>query len=311
MLPPSKESKEGPCAARPLFHVGEVKVLDNLVFQGLIGLSLAMYLWLLSAGLTLVFGVAGILNFAHGSLFMLGAYFAFTLHGKWGWAFGPSVLVSLIGVGVVGAVMERVFFRRIYDLDLPYQLILTFGFILIFDDLVKMIWGGVAMIPPMPQWLDGQLVVLGRPFPVYNIFIVGLGVAVALLLWIVLERTWWGRTIRASAHDREMASAIGVDIPRLFTSVFVFAAMLAALGGALGTPVRVVAPGIGTAMIIQAFVITVIGGLGNLKGAFVGALIVGVLTAYGILLFPVFELFIIFVVMALVLMVKPEGLFGR
>lgn len=286
-------------------------MLEKLVFQGLIGLSLAMYLWLLSAGLTLVFGVLGVLNFAHGSLFMLGAYLAFTLYGKLGWSFGISVILSLVGVGFIGALLERFFFRRIYSLEVPYQLILTFGFILIFDDLVKMVWGGVAMIPPMPAFLDGSLLVMGRPFPVYNFFIILFGIAVAILLWLALERTWWGRTVRASAFDREMASAIGVEIPRLFTLVFVLAAMLAALGGALGTPVRVVAPGIGTAMIIQAFVITVIGGLGNLKGAFVGALIVGVLTAYGILLFPVFELFIIFVVMGVVLMVKPEGLFSR
>lgn len=286
-------------------------MLEKLVFQGLIGLSLAMYLWLLSAGLTLVFGVLGVLNFAHGSLFMLGAYFAFTFYGKLGWGFGISVMLSLVGVGLIGALMERFFFRRIYSLDIPYQLILTFGFILIFDDLVKMVWGGVAMIPPMPASLEGNLQILGRPFPVYNLFIILSGVAIALLLWVALERTWWGRKVRASAFDREMAGAIGVNIPTIFTTVFVFAAMLAALGGALGTPVRVVAPGIGTAMIIQAFVITVIGGLGNLKGAFVGALIVGVLTAYGILLFPVFELFIIFVVMGIVLMVKPEGLFAR
>ncbi len=286
-------------------------MLEKLVFQGLIGLSLAMYLWLLSAGLTLVFGVLGVLNFAHGSLFMLGAYLAFTFYGKMGWNFGLSVILSLVGVGLIGAILERFFFRRIYHLEVPYQLILTFGFILIFDDLVKMIWGGVAMIPPMPSFLDGNLLVMGRPFPLYNLFIILFGIAVAVFLWLALERTWWGRTVRASAFDREMASAIGVDIPRIFTLVFVLAAMLAALGGALGTPVRVVAPGIGTAMIIQAFVITVIGGLGNLKGAFVGALIVGVLTAYGILLFPVFELFIIFVVMGVVLMVKPEGLFAR
>ncbi|MEJ5376155.1 MAG: branched-chain amino acid ABC transporter permease [bacterium] len=286
-------------------------MLEKLVFQGLIGLSLAMYLWLLSAGLTLVFGVLGVLNFAHGSLFMLGAYLAFTFYGKMGWNFGLSVILSLVGVGLIGAILERFFFRRIYHLEVPYQLILTFGFILIFDDLVKMIWGGVAMIPPVPSFLDGNLLVMGRPFPLYNLFIILFGIGVAVFLWLALERTWWGRTVRASAFDREMASAIGVDIPKIFTLVFVLAAMLAALGGALGTPVRVVAPGIGTAMIIQAFVITVIGGLGNLKGAFVGALIVGVLTAYGILLFPVFELFIIFVVMGVVLMVKPEGLFAR
>ncbi|MGQ9638717.1 MAG: branched-chain amino acid ABC transporter permease, partial [Thermodesulfobacteriota bacterium] len=180
-----------------------------------------------------------------------------------------------------------------------------------YEQINKMIWGGVAMIPPMPSFLEGNLILLDRPYPIYNIFIIFSGLAVVLLLWIVLEKTWWGRMIRASASDQEMASAIGINIPLLFTTVFVFSAMLAALGGALGTPVRVVAPGIGTSMIIQAFVITVIGGLGNLKGAFVGALIVGILTSFGILLFPIFELFIIFVVMAIVLLVKPEGLFGK
>jgi len=286
-------------------------MLEKLVFQGLIGLSFSMYLWLLAAGLTLVFGVLGVLNFAHGSFFMLGAYAAFTFYEKLGINFFLSILLSLVSVGIIGVIFERLFLRKIYNLDLPYQLILTFGFILIFDDLVKMIWGGVAMIPPMPSFLEGNLSILGRPYPFYNLFIIIAGLAVAFLLWITLEKTWWGRMIRASASDREMAGAIGVNIPFLFTTVFVFSAMLAALGGALGTPVRVVAPGIGTAMIIQAFVITVIGGLGNLKGAFVGALIVGILTSFGILLFPVFELFIIFVVMTIVLLIKPEGLFGK
>ncbi|NWF92333.1 MAG: branched-chain amino acid ABC transporter permease [Syntrophaceae bacterium] len=286
-------------------------MLEKLLYQGLIGLSFSMYLWLLSAGLTLAFGVLGVLNFAHGSLFMLGAYASFTFYGKLGLNFWLSIGLSLASVGIVGAILEGLFFRRIYDLDLPYQLILTFGFILIFDDLVKMIWGGVAMIPPMPRFFEGNLIVFDRPFPIYNLFIIFAGLAVALILWLVLEKTWWGRMIRASATDREMAGAIGINIPTLFTTVFVFSAMLAAVGGALGTPVRVVAPGIGTAMIVQAFVITVIGGLGNLKGAFVGALIVGILTSFGILLFPVFELFIIFVVMAIVLLVRPEGLFGK
>lgn len=286
-------------------------MFEKLIFQGLIGLSLSMYLWLLAAGLTLVFGVLGVLNFAHGSLFMLGAYATFTFYGKLGLNFWLSILLSLVSVGIVGAILERFFFRRIYGIDLPYQLILTFGFILVFDDLVKILWGGVAMIPPMPSFFEGTISVFGRPYPIYNLFIIFAGLAVAFILWLVLEKTWWGRMIRASASDREMAGAIGVNIPILFTTVFVFSAMLAALGGALGTPVRVVAPGIGTAMIIQAFVITVIGGLGNLKGAFVGALIVGILTSFGILFFPIFELFIIFVVMAIVLLIKPEGLFGK
>jgi len=285
--------------------------MEILAFQGLVGLSVAMYLWLLASGLTIVFGVLGVLNFAHGSLFMLGAYFAFTFYGLWGVNFWLAIALSLLAVGIVGYVMERFFLRLIYDLDHAYQLLLTFGFILIFDDAVKMVWGGVAKIPPMPGFFEGTLFVFGRPFPIYNLFIIVAGLLVAAILWLLFEKTWWGRTVRASASDREMASAIGVNIPTLFTGVFVFGAMLAALGGALGTPVRVVAPGIGSAMIIQAFIITVIGGLGNLKGAFAGALIVGILSSYGILLFPVFELFLIFLIMAVVLMVKPQGLFGR
>ena len=285
--------------------------MEILAFQGLVGLSVAMYLWLLAAGLTIVFGVLGVLNFAHGSLFMLGAYFAFTFYGLWGINFWLAIVLSLLTVGVVGYLMERLFLRHIYNLDHAFQLLLTFGFILIFDDAVKMVWGGVAKIPPMPSFFEGTISAFGRPFPVYNLFIIGAGLLVALILWLLFEKTWWGRMVRASASDREMASAIGVNIPRLFTGVFVFGAMLAALGGALGTPVRVVAPGIGAAMIIQAFIITVIGGLGNLKGAFVGAVIVGIVSAYGILLFPVFELFLIFLIMAVVLMVKPQGLFGR
>jgi len=284
--------------------------MEILAFQGLIGLSVAMYLWLLSAGLTIVFGVLGVLNFAHGSLFMLGAYFAYTFYGLWGVNFWLAIALSLLSVGAVGYLMERFFLRHIYNLDHAFQLLLTFGFILIFDDVVKMIWGGVAKIPPMPTFFEGTISVFRRPFPIYNLFIIIAGLLVAVFLWLLFEKTWWGKTVRASASDREMASAIGVNIPTLFTGVFVFGAMLAALGGALGTPVRVVAPGIGAAMVIQAFIITVIGGLGNLKGAFVGALIVGIVSAYGILLFPVFELFLIFLIMAVVLMVKPQGLFG-
>jgi branched-subunit amino acid ABC-type transport system permease component len=284
--------------------------METLAFQGLVGLSVAMYLWLLAAGLTIVFGVLGVLNFAHGSLFMLGAYFAFTFYGLWGLNFWLAIALSLLSVGVVGYLMERLFLRHIYHLDHAFQLLLTFGFILIFDDAVRMVWGGVAQIPAMPGFFEGTMSAFGRPFPIYNLFIIGAGLLVGIVLWLLFEKTWWGKIVRASASDREMASAIGVNIPTIFTGVFVFGAMLAALGGALGTPVRVVAPGIGSAMIIQAFIITVIGGLGNLKGAFVGAVIVGVLSAYGILLFPVFELFLIFLIMAVVLMVKPQGLFG-
>jgi branched-subunit amino acid ABC-type transport system permease component len=285
--------------------------METLAFQGLVGLSLAMYLWLVSAGLTIIFGVLGVINFAHGSLFMLGAYFAFTFYGLLGWNFWLAIALSLLATAGVGFVMERFFLRYLYGVDEAYQLLLTFGFVLILDDGVKIVWGGVFRIPPIPAFLDGAYSVLGRPFPIYNLFIIAAGASVALLLWLTFERTWWGKTVRATASDREMANAIGVNVPRVFSGVFMLGAMLAALGGALGTPVRVASPGLGAAMIIQAFVITVIGGLGNLKGAFVGSLIVGVLSAYGTLLFPVFELALIYVVMALVLLVRPQGLFAR
>ncbi len=285
--------------------------METLAFQGLIGLSLAMYLWLISAGLTIIFGVLGVINFAHGSLFMLGAYFAFTFYGLLGWNFWLAIALSLAGTAIVGFVMERFFLRYLYGVDEAYQLLLTFGFVLILDDAVKMIWGGVFRIPPIPAFLEGRWSVFGRPFPVYNVFTVVAGAMVGLVLWLGFERTWWGRMVRATASDREMANAIGVNVPRVFSGVFMVGAMLAALGGALGTPLRVASPGLGAAMIIQAFVITVIGGLGNLPGAFVGSLIVGILSAYGTLLFPVFELALIYMVMAVVLLVRPQGLFAR
>src|SRR5262245_8053918 len=284
--------------------------MENVAFQGLIGLSLAMYLWLISAGLTIIFGVLKIVNFAHGSLFMVGAYLAYTFYGPAGLPFGVAIVLSLLGTAVVGFVMER-FLARIYHIDEAYQLLLTFGFILILDDAVKLVWGGLFRIPPVPEFLEGSWPVFGRAFPVYNGFVIAVGLAVAVLLWAMFEKTWWGRIVRATAADREMASAIGVNVPRVFSGVFVFGAMLAALGGAIGTPVRVAAPGIGAAMIIQAFIITVIGGLGNLKGAFVSSILVGVLSAFGTLYFPVFELFFIFVIMAVVLLIRPQGLFTR
>ena len=286
-------------------------MIDNIVFQGCVGLSLAMYLWLISAGLTIIFGVLRIVNFAHGSLFMVGTYLAYTFYGQLALPFWLAIALSVGGTGLLGFVMERGFLKRLYGVDEAYQLLLTFGFILILDDAVKAIWGGVFKIPPIPDFLDGALTVAGRPFPIYNVFVIAVGVLVAIVLWFVFEKTWWGRIVRATAADREMASAIGIRVPRVFSGVFVAGAMLAGLGGAIGSPVRVAAPGIGTAMIIQAFIITVIGGLGNLKGAFVSSLLVGILSAYGTLFFPVFELFFIFVIMAVVLLVRPQGLFAR
>lgn len=285
-------------------------MVETLIFQGLIGLSLAMYIWLVAAGLTLVFGVLGVLNFAHGSLYMLGAYLTETCTTLLGGNFWLGLLLATLIVAVLGIVLERLFFRPMYRLPLAYQLLMTFAFVLIFDDLVKMVWGPVYRVPPTPEGLEGSLSILGRAFPVYNVFIIALGPSVALLLWLILEKTRWGKMIRASASSREMASAIGINIKRLFTTVFAFGAWLAALGGGLSIPIRAVSPGMGTFIIIEAFVVVVIGGLGSLKGAFIGAVLIGLLEAYGTLFIPVFEMFFIFLLMAVVLILQPGGLFG-
>lgn len=285
--------------------------LEAIVYQGLIGLSTAMYLWLVAAGLTIAFGVLGVLNFAHGSLYMVGAYLAYTFYGKLGWPFWLSLPLAIVGVAALGALIERFFFRSIYHLDIAYQLLLTFGFVLIFADATKMIWGGVAQIPQMPELFDGTVSIAGRPFPRYSLVVIAIGVAVAGGLWLLLERTLWGRTVRAAASDREMTGALGVNIPLLYTGVFAFAAGLAALGGALITPVRVVTPGMASQVIVDVFIITVIGGLGNLGGAFLGALIVGLMQSYGALFFPNAYLFLIYLIMALVLLFRPRGLLGR
>jgi len=284
--------------------------MSNFIFQALNGLSSAMFLWLVAAGLTVAFGVCGILNVAHGSLYMMAAYFAFTSFQILGFNFWLSLVFALIGAGIIGFLMERFFLRRIYDQPIEFQLILTFAFILVFDNLTKMIWGTMLIIPTMPGLFQGTILIVGRPFPIYNLFIIFAGIAVGLIIWVILNKTWWGMKLRAAASQREMANAIGINIPTLFTAAFVFAALLAAIGGALSTPIRVCDSGVGGAVIIQAFVVTVIGGLGSLKGAFVGALIIGVIGALCTLYVPFIELFVLYLIMAVVLIIRPQGLFG-
>jgi branched-subunit amino acid ABC-type transport system permease component len=281
-----------------------------LLFQGLVGLSEAMYLWLVAAGLSLIFGVLRILNFAHGALYMLGAYLTFALFRWTGGSFFLALLLGPLLVAVIGLFMEVVFLRRIYRADVAFQLLLTFAFVLIFDDLVKLAFGPVYQSPPTPRALSGAVSVLGSMLPVYHLFILGAGCAVALGLWLFLEKTNFGLLVRATASDREMARALGVRSSRLFTIVFMVGAWLAGLGGALSVPVRTISPGMGELIIIEAFVVVVLGGLGSLRGAFLGAMAIGLLHAYGILWLPVFELALAYLGMAAVLVVRPWGLFG-
>lgn len=287
-------------------------MLQSIVHVCLSGLSTGMFIWLVASGLTLIFGVLGVLNFAHGSFYMLGAYFCYTLLRVMGDNFWLGLLLGPLCVCAVGFVMERFFIRYVYHLALPYQLLLTFAFVLLFDDAVKILWGAGSIGSPMVPGLSGSIPILGRNFPVYSLFIIGVGPLVALGMWAILEKTWWGRIIRAASSDREMASAMGVRVPVLYTSVFVFGTWLGAMGGGLAVPyVGLLTSGMGEAIIIDAFVVAVIGGLGSLKGAFLGALIIGLLSSFGTRYIPSFDMFLTFILMAVILLWRPQGFFGE
>jgi branched-subunit amino acid ABC-type transport system permease component len=281
-----------------------------LLFQGLVGLTEAMYLWLVAAGLSLIFGVLRVLNFAHGALYMLGAYLTYAIFRLSGGSFWVGLLLGPVLVAGIGWAMEVFFLRRVYRADVAFQLLLTFSFVLIFDDLVKLLFGPVYQSPPTPRSLSGAVTVFGSILPTYHLFILAAGAAVALGLWAFLEKTRWGLLVRATAADREMARALGVRSSRLFTGVFMLGAWLAGLGGALSVPVRTISPGMGELIIIEAFVVVVLGGLGSLRGAFIGSVAIGLLHSYGIVFLPVFELALAYLGMAAVLIVRPWGLFG-
>jgi branched-subunit amino acid ABC-type transport system permease component len=285
---------------------------QSLVHVILAGISAGMFIWLVASGLTLVFGVLRVLNFAHGSFYMLGAYVCYTVLKAMGGNFWLGLLLGPLIVALVGYAMERFLLRYVYHLELAYQLLLTFAMVLVFDDLVKMIWGAGSTSSPAVPGLSGSVSILDRRFPVYNLFIIAVGPLVAIGLYALLEKTWWGRIIRAASSDREMASAIGVKVPTLYTAVFMFGAWLSAVGGALAVPyVGLLTTGMGEAIIIEAFVVVVIGGLGSLKGAFLGSLVIGLLSSFGTRYIPMLDMFLTFILMAAVLLWRPQGFFAE
>jgi branched-chain amino acid transport system permease protein len=282
--------------------------------QSVSGLTAAMFLFLIAAGLSLIFGVLRVLNFAHGTFYMLGAYATFQLVqwlGESGGRFWLTALGGALAVAALGGVIERFLFRRLYGKDELYQLLFTYALALILGDAAKMLWGTQQKSVSRPPELTGALHVFGATIPHYNLFIILLGPAIALGFWLVLQRTRAGRYIRAAALDRETLGALGVNVDALYTGVFVLASFLGGLGGALISPMRATTPGMDTEVIVEAFVVVVIGGLGSFWGTFLGALIYGQVLSFGILFFPRFSIFAVFALMAAVLMVRPWGLLGR
>lgn len=274
-------------------------------------LDIGLLLFIIASGLTIIFGVLGILNFAHGALYMLGAYFAFSVVKYLGLPFWIALAVAPLGVAVVAVLIERLLLWRVYDRHITFGLLLTFALLLILDDAVRLVWGAGYQIVDPPALLQGTFSLLGAVYPIYSLFIIFSGIAIGLTVWLLFTRTHIGKTVRAAAIDREMAEAVGIDVSRVYTLVFAFGAGLAALGGVLAAPMRALGPSMGDRIIIESFIVVVIGGLGSFPGALVGALILGFIHGFGGRWLPDFDIVLPYVGMALVLLLRPQGLLGR
>ncbi|MBU0797969.1 MAG: branched-chain amino acid ABC transporter permease [Alphaproteobacteria bacterium] len=280
------------------------------VEQVLNGLQLGVMLFLMAAGMTLVFGIMGLINLAHGSLYMIGAYVAATVQQATG-SFLVGLLVALPVAALVGMAVEMIALRRLYPRDHLDQVLATFGLILFFNELVKIVWGPQAYFMAMPDMLSGSVdIIPGIPYPAYRLAIVATGLAVAILLYLLITRTRIGMLIRAGATNREMVNALGVNVDRLYTIVFGLGAALAALAGIMAGPILALEVGMGESILILTFVVVVIGGIGSVRGAFVAALLVGIADTFGrVLLPPAIAEMTIYILMAAILVWRPQGLF--
>jgi branched-subunit amino acid ABC-type transport system permease component len=273
------------------------------------GLVIGARLFLVAVGLSLIFGVMDVLNFAHGALFMVGSYTAITVAESTG-SFIVAIVVAIAVVGVVGVAMEAGFIRRVYERGHLDQLLMTFAFVLIITDGVRLVFGSGQLSMGSPDAFDFTIPLGVASVPGYRAFVVLMSIVVLGAIFAVLRFTNVGRLVRATSSDRDMAALLGVDVPRLYTGVFFIGAALAGVGGALSAPLTSVTPAIGDRAVINAFVIAVIGGLGSFGGAFVGAMLVGILGAVGSIWIDGAQDVVPFLAMILVLLVKPEGLFG-
>jgi branched-chain amino acid transport system permease protein len=283
--------------------------MEFLLAQLLNGLVYGMLLFLTAAGLSLIFGLMNVVSLAHGSFFMLGAFVGLTIfeltHNFW-----IAFLLAPIPVAVLGIAMEMLFLRPLYRRGHMDQVLLTFGFTFVFFDLVQSVWGRTVRGLSPPQALQGMVEIGVGVFSSYRLFLIGLGVVIALLLWLFLERSRLGAMVRAGVDDAAMAAGLGANIPALFSSIFGAGVALAALGGIAAGPVLGLYPGMDTDILIPAFIVIVIGGMGSLRGAFLGSLLIGIADTFGKAYLPNLALFLIYLLMAIVLLVRPQGMFG-
>lgn len=284
--------------------------MEILLLNALNGLSWGMLLFLIAVGLTTVFGVLGVLNFAHGSLFMLGAYLCMQSMHYFD-SFWLGLLIGPLGTVAVGLLIEKFLLKRVYNRNVTYQLLLTFAVLLILDDAVRMIWGSGYHVVEPPQLLGGVITVVGQDYPIYRLFLIIIGPLIGGLLWAFFHYTKWGKVIRAASFDNIMAQGVGINVPLIYTAVFALGTWLAALGGALAAPQQSLVPSMGEKIIIESFIVVVVGGMGSFPGAFVGALLLGLLESFGTVFAGRLQMAIPYLLLAVILLVKPNGLFRK
>lgn len=283
----------------------------TFLIQVLNGIQYGFLLFLVASGLTLIFGIMGIINLAHGAFYMIGAYVAYWLAAMT----GSLLLAIVLGLPLMlalGFLIERLAIRFLYKRDHLYQVLLTYGLILILDEAQKILWGTDFYSVPVPEALSGGIALTEtQDYPIYRLFISLVCMVVAAGMYVVIGKTRLGMRIRAGASNREMVEALGIDIGWLYAIVFSLGTALAAFSGMIGAPVSSVYPGMGSQILIISFVVVVIGGIGSIKGAFVGAMLIGMADTFGKVLVPELASFVVYALMALVLLWRPQGLFGR
>ena len=284
----------------------------KLMSQIFVGLSRTVILFIVASGLSLILGVLRIPNIWHGSLYMVGAFMTFTISGALGggsMGFWMALILAPLGVAFVSLIAERSFFQHLYEREHLMLLLLTFAFSLVFGDLVKMVWGMEYKSVPVPRIFQGSVHLFGGlPFPLYNVFLLAIGPVVAVALWLIVNKTKIGKISRAAAVDREMVGAVGINVSWVFAFVFMIGCLLAGLGGALVAPTVNVSLGMDHTLIMEAFLIVIIGGLGNIWGALLGALIFGLAQSLGILIWPQFGIVFPYAAVIVVLLLRPTGL---
>jgi branched-chain amino acid transport system permease protein len=283
--------------------------LHEFGLQLLNGLTFAALLFLVSSGFTLIFGLMRIVNLAQGSMYLLGGYIGLSVIRATG-SFWVALFAAALAIGMLGLLVERGLLRRVRGRPMS-EILLTVGLSFIAADLALAVWGGDPITLDAPTAIDGRTEILGITYPVYRLCVVALGILVGIGLWLLLERTRIGAMVRAGVDDREMAEALGINVKLVFTGVFVLGAMLAGLAGVVGGAYLSLFPGADTQILTYALVVVVVGGMGSLRGAMLGALLVGLIYIFGQALVPNLAYFVLFAPMALVLIVRPQGLFGR